>query len=48
MDFLAFNLQELPYVIIVLLIAFTVHEFSHAYVAYRFRNRQQRNKAELP
>ena len=36
MDFLAFNLQELPYVIVVLLIAFTVHEFSHAYVAYKF------------
>lgn len=36
MDFLAFDLQDLPYVIVVLLIAFTVHEFSHAYVAYKF------------
>lgn len=36
MNFLAFNLQELPYVIVVLLIAFTVHEFSHAFVAYKF------------
>lgn len=36
MDFLAFDLQELPYVIVVLLIAFTVHEFAHAYVAYKF------------
>ena len=36
LDLLAFNLQELPYVIVVLLIAFTVHEFAHAYVAYKF------------
>lgn len=36
MNFLAFDLQQLPYVIVVLLIAFTVHEFSHAFVAYKF------------
>lgn len=35
-SFLAFNLEEIPYVVAVLLIAFTVHEFSHAYVAYKF------------
>ncbi|WP_110928288.1 site-2 protease family protein [Bacillus massiliglaciei] len=34
--FLAFDLEELPYVVAVLIIAFTVHEFSHAYVAYKF------------
>lgn len=40
MDFfnsiLAFDLQTLPYIIISLIIAFTVHEFAHAYVAYKF------------
>ncbi|MGG1575500.1 site-2 protease family protein [Fictibacillus sp. NRS-1165] len=33
-NFLAFNLQEMPFVIISLVIAFTVHEFAHAYMAY--------------
>ncbi|MEC0179868.1 site-2 protease family protein, partial [Paenibacillus favisporus] len=40
MDFLnnilRFPLEELPFVLIVLVIAFTVHEFSHAYFAYKF------------
>lgn len=35
-QFLAFRLEEIPYVVATLLIAFTVHEFSHAYVAYKF------------
>jgi len=33
--FLYFGLNELPYVLVALLIAFSVHEFSHAYVAYK-------------
>lgn len=51
MDFLnsilAFNLTDLPYVIIVLLIAFTVHEFAHAYVAYRFGDPTAKNQGRL-
>ncbi|RFU62369.1 site-2 protease family protein [Peribacillus glennii] len=35
-QFLAYELEEIPYVVAVLLIAFTIHEFSHAYVAYKF------------
>ncbi|WP_172249708.1 site-2 protease family protein [Saccharibacillus deserti] len=36
MDFLAFSFEQLPFVLAVLLIAFTVHEFAHAYAAYKF------------
>ncbi|MEJ8304200.1 site-2 protease family protein [Saccharibacillus sacchari] len=36
MDFLAFSWDVLPFVLIVLIIAFTVHEFAHAYAAYKF------------
>jgi len=35
-QYLYYPIQELPYVIVALLIAFTIHEFSHAYVAYKF------------
>ena len=34
--FLAFDLETIPYVVVTLLIAFTIHEFSHAYTAYKF------------
>lgn len=40
MDFLnkilSVPLEQLPFYLIVLVIAFTVHEFSHAYFAYKF------------
>lgn len=40
MDFLnnilRYPIQEIPFVVITLLIAFTVHEFAHAYTAYKF------------
>jgi len=40
MDFLQnlirYPLEDLPFVILVLLIAFSVHEFAHAYSAYKF------------
>ncbi|WP_223067152.1 site-2 protease family protein [Paenibacillus caui] len=40
MDFLnsilAYPVQNLPFILIVLLIAFTIHEFSHAYFANKF------------
>lgn len=45
--FLAFNLADLPYVIVVLLIAFTVHEFAHAYVAYKFGDSTAKNQGRL-
>jgi Zn-dependent protease len=35
-QFLAFSLREIPYVALTLMIAFTVHEFAHAFVAYKF------------
>lgn len=51
MDFLdnllAFKLADLPYVIVVLLVAFTVHEFAHAYVAYKFGDPTAKNQGRL-
>ncbi|OWA36658.1 site-2 protease family protein [Saccharibacillus sp. O16] len=32
----AFSFDQLPFILIVLMIAFTVHEFAHAYAAYKF------------
>lgn len=34
--FLAFGVEDLPFIVVSLVIAFTVHEFAHAYVAYKF------------
>lgn len=51
MDFLnrilAFPLEQLPYVVISLLIAFTVHEFAHAYVAYKFGDSTAKDQGRL-
>ncbi|MDP5273075.1 site-2 protease family protein [Chengkuizengella axinellae] len=33
---LFFDISILPFVLLVLLISFTIHEFAHAYVAYKF------------
>ncbi|MGD6816488.1 site-2 protease family protein [Metabacillus sp. 84] len=46
-NFLAFPLEVLPYVIITLLVAFTVHEFAHAYVAYKFGDPTAKNEGRL-
>lgn len=35
-DFLRFDLEDLPFVALSLIFAFTIHEFSHAYMAYKF------------
>jgi len=35
-SFLRYPLEELPFILIVLVLAFTVHEFAHAYAAYKF------------
>ncbi|MBA4537444.1 site-2 protease family protein [Bacillus aquiflavi] len=45
--FLAFPLQQIPYVAITLLIAFTIHEFAHAYVAYKFGDPTAKNQGRL-
>lgn len=45
--FLAFSLHEIPYVVITLLIAFSVHEFAHAYVAYKFGDLTAKNQGRL-
>jgi Zn-dependent protease len=45
--FLAYRLEEIPYVVAALLIAFTVHEFSHAYVAYKFGDHTAKNEGRL-
>ncbi|MFC0272425.1 site-2 protease family protein [Metabacillus herbersteinensis] len=45
--FLAFPLELIPFVVISLLIAFTVHEFAHAYVAYKFGDPTAKNQGRL-
>ncbi|MET1032173.1 site-2 protease family protein [Domibacillus tundrae] len=46
-QFLAFRLEQLPFVIIALLVAFTVHEFAHAYTAYKFGDDTAKNQGRL-
>jgi Zn-dependent protease len=46
-QFLAYPLKEIPYVLITLMIAFTFHEFSHAYVAYKFGDMTAKNQGRL-
>lgn len=46
-QFLAFSLQEIPYVAITLMIAFTVHEFAHAFVAYKFGDPTAKNQGRI-
>jgi Zn-dependent protease len=38
-SFLKYPLYEIPFVFVVLLIAFTLHEFAHAFTAYKFGDR---------
>lgn len=45
--FLHFPITQLPYIIIALLIAFTVHEYSHAYMAYKFGDPTAKNQGRL-
>jgi Zn-dependent protease len=45
--FLAFPLEKIPYVIITLMIAFTIHEFAHAYVAYKFGDPTAKRQGRL-
>ncbi|WP_409303284.1 site-2 protease family protein [Peribacillus sp. SCS-155] len=45
--YLAFELEKIPYVVAVLLIAFTVHEFAHAFVAYKFGDPTAKNQGRV-
>ncbi len=46
-QFLAFPLEMIPYVVITLMIAFTLHEFAHAYVAYKFGDPTAKRQGRL-
>lgn len=46
-NFLAYPLEYIPFVAITLIAAFTVHEFSHAYVAWRFGDSTAKNQGRL-
>lgn len=39
MNFLWYPFEDLPFIFLTLVIAFTVHEFAHAYSAYKFGDR---------
>jgi Zn-dependent protease len=45
--FLKYSLNELPFVLIALLIAFTVHEYAHAWTAWRFGDPTAKNEGRL-
>jgi Zn-dependent protease len=44
---LAYPLKDIPYVAITLILAFTFHEFAHAYVAYKFGDMTAKKQGRL-
>ena len=46
-SFLASPLEQIPYVAITLIIAFSVHEFSHAFMAWKFGDDTAKNQGRL-
>jgi Zn-dependent protease len=46
-SFLAYPLREIPFVAITLIIAFTLHEFAHAFVAYKFGDETAKRQGRL-
>jgi Zn-dependent protease len=44
---LAYPLQDIPYLVITLLVAFTFHEWAHAYVAYKFGDDTAKKQGRL-
>jgi Zn-dependent protease len=46
-NFLPYSINEMPYVLMALAIAFSVHEFAHAYVAYKFGDPTAKNQGRL-
>lgn len=47
MPFLYYDLNVIPFVVIALIIGFTLHEFSHAFVAYKFGDPTAKNQGRL-
>lgn len=47
MPFLYYDLNVIPFVVIALVIGFTLHEFSHAFVAYKFGDPTAKNQGRL-
>ncbi len=47
MPFLYYDLEVIPFVIIALIVGFTIHEFSHAFVAYKFGDPTAKNQGRL-
>lgn len=45
--FLYYQLEDLPYVLLALIVAFTIHEFSHAYAAYKFGDPTAKNQGRV-
>ncbi|NHN30952.1 site-2 protease family protein [Paenibacillus agricola] len=46
-SFLAYKVEELPFVFVVLLIGFTIHEFAHAFFANKFGDNTPRSMGRL-
>ncbi|MBA2874430.1 site-2 protease family protein [Thermaerobacillus caldiproteolyticus] len=46
-NLLPYSIGEIPYVLMTLAIAFSVHEFAHAYVAYKFGDPTAKNQGRL-
>ncbi|WP_044749310.1 site-2 protease family protein [Bacillus alveayuensis] len=46
-NLLPYSIQEIPYVFIALAMAFSVHEFAHAYTAYKFGDATAKNQGRL-
>ncbi|WP_027408064.1 site-2 protease family protein [Anoxybacteroides tepidamans] len=46
-NLLPYSLSEIPYVLMALAMAFSVHEFAHAYVAYKFGDPTAKNQGRL-
>ena len=46
-NLLAYPLEQIPYVAITLIIAFSVHEFSHAFMAWKFGDDTAKNQGRL-
>ncbi|NNV06352.1 site-2 protease family protein [Geobacillus sp. C56-T2] len=44
---LPYSFSEIPYVLLTLALAFSVHEFAHAYVAYKFGDPTAKNQGRL-
>lgn len=45
--FMAYPLEKIPYVAITLMIAFSVHEFAHAFMAWKFGDDTAKNQGRL-